>query len=105
MPREPEDVAVTMQGLVLSKLAGTWTISVGDSGEAWAKALGKLVAGLGADDLVICLISGGGSALLPLLHLAQSVDGYLTDAGMCGPEESILGRNIESVVMKSLQEM
>ena len=26
--------------------------------------------------------------------------GYLTDAGMCGPEESILGRNIESVVWR-----
>lgn len=26
--------------------------------------------------------------------------GYLTDAGMCGPEESVLGRNIESVLFK-----
>ncbi len=26
--------------------------------------------------------------------------GYLTDAGMCGPEESILGRAIESVVWR-----
>jgi metallophosphoesterase (TIGR00282 family) len=26
--------------------------------------------------------------------------GYLTDAGMCGPEASILGRNIESVVWR-----
>jgi metallophosphoesterase (TIGR00282 family) len=26
--------------------------------------------------------------------------GYLTDAGMCGPTESILGRNIESVVWR-----
>ncbi|MEO0017592.1 MAG: hypothetical protein RLZZ522_875 [Verrucomicrobiota bacterium] len=26
--------------------------------------------------------------------------GYLTDAGMCGPSESILGRNIESVVWR-----
>ena len=26
--------------------------------------------------------------------------GYLTDAGMCGPDESILGRNIESVVWR-----
>jgi 2',3'-cyclic-nucleotide 2'-phosphodiesterase len=26
--------------------------------------------------------------------------GYLTDAGMCGPEESILGRTIESVVWR-----
>jgi len=26
--------------------------------------------------------------------------GYLTDAGMCGPEHSVLGRNIESVVWR-----
>jgi metallophosphoesterase (TIGR00282 family) len=26
--------------------------------------------------------------------------GYLTDAGMCGPEESVLGRNIESVLFR-----
>jgi metallophosphoesterase (TIGR00282 family) len=26
--------------------------------------------------------------------------GYLTDVGMCGPEESVLGRNIESVVWR-----
>jgi calcineurin-like phosphoesterase len=26
--------------------------------------------------------------------------GYLTDAGMCGPEESVLGRVIESVVWR-----
>lgn len=26
--------------------------------------------------------------------------GYLTDAGMCGPDESVLGRNIESVVWR-----
>ncbi len=26
--------------------------------------------------------------------------GYLTDAGMCGPDESVLGRNVESVVWR-----
>ena len=26
--------------------------------------------------------------------------GYLTDAGMCGPEQSVLGRSIESVVWR-----
>ena len=30
----------------------------------------------------------------------QNGTGYLTDAGMCGPEESILGRTIESVVWR-----
>jgi glycerate 2-kinase len=35
-------------------------------GEAAAAEMLALVSGLGPDDLVICLISGGGSALLPL---------------------------------------
>jgi len=35
------------------------------AGEAAAGALLELAAGLGNDDLLICLISGGGSALLP----------------------------------------
>ena len=36
------------------------------AGEAAARRMLDLVRGLSADDLVICLISGGGSALLPL---------------------------------------
>ncbi len=36
------------------------------AGEAAARRILALVAGLTADDLVLCLISGGGSALLPL---------------------------------------
>jgi hydroxypyruvate reductase len=38
----------------------------GASGEAAAAEILSLVSGLSATDLVICLISGGGSALLPL---------------------------------------
>lgn len=30
----------------------------------------------------------------------QGGTGYLTDAGMCGPEESVLGRSVESVVWR-----
>ncbi|MFC1798664.1 glycerate kinase [Thermodesulfobacteriota bacterium] len=37
-----------------------------ENGEEGARAILELVSGAGADDLVICLISGGGSALLPL---------------------------------------
>jgi glycerate 2-kinase len=36
------------------------------AGEAAARRILGLVAGLSADDLVLCLISGGGSSLLPL---------------------------------------
>jgi hydroxypyruvate reductase len=36
------------------------------AGEAAARRMLELVAGLTADDLVLCLISGGGSSLLPL---------------------------------------
>lgn len=37
-----------------------------DRGEAGAYAIRKLLAGAGEQDLVLCLLSGGGSALLPL---------------------------------------
>ena len=33
-------------------------------------------------------------------NIFPSGTGYLTDAGMCGPEESVLGRTIESVVWR-----
>lgn len=36
------------------------------AGEAAAREMLRLVSGLDADDLVVCLLSGGGSALLPL---------------------------------------
>jgi metallophosphoesterase (TIGR00282 family) len=54
------------------------------------------------------LLDGKVSAVIGTHTHVQTADesifpggtGYLTDAGMCGPEESILGRNIESVVWR-----
>jgi metallophosphoesterase (TIGR00282 family) len=54
------------------------------------------------------LLDGRVSAVLGTHTHVQTADetifpggtGYLTDVGMCGPEESILGRNIESVVWR-----
>lgn len=54
------------------------------------------------------LLDGKVSAVLGTHTHVQTADdtifpggtGYLTDAGMCGPEESVLGRNIESVVWR-----
>jgi len=50
----------------------------GAAGEAAAREMLALVRGLGPDDLVLCLLSGGGSALLPLpregLTLADMAD-------------------------------
>jgi metallophosphoesterase (TIGR00282 family) len=54
------------------------------------------------------MLDGKVSAVLGTHTHVQTADetifpggtGYLTDAGMCGPEESILGRNIESVVWR-----
>ncbi len=54
------------------------------------------------------LLDGQVSAVLGTHTHVQTADerilpggtGYLTDAGMCGPEDSILGRNIESVVWR-----
>ncbi|MGF7151154.1 hydroxypyruvate reductase [Sphingomonas zeicaulis] len=44
------------------------------AGVAAAQALLAAVAGLGADDLVLCLISGGGSALLPAMPPGVSLE-------------------------------
>ena len=54
------------------------------------------------------LLDGKVSAVLGTHTHVQTADetifprgtGYLTDAGMCGPEESVLGRNIDSVVWR-----
>ena len=44
------------------------------AGEAAARRMLELVAGLGPDDLVLCLVSGGGSALLPLPAQGLTLD-------------------------------
>jgi metallophosphoesterase (TIGR00282 family) len=54
------------------------------------------------------LLDGQVSAVLGTHTHVQTADetifpggtGYLTDAGMCGPEQSVLGRHIESVVWR-----
>ena len=54
------------------------------------------------------LLDGKVSAVLGTHTHVQTADdsifpggtGYLTDAGMCGPEESILGRSIQSVIWR-----
>lgn len=54
------------------------------------------------------MLDGGVSLVVGTHTHVQTADesifpggtGYLTDAGMCGPEESVLGRSIESVVWR-----
>jgi metallophosphoesterase (TIGR00282 family) len=54
------------------------------------------------------MLDGKVSAVLGTHTHVQTADetifpggtGYLTDAGMCGPEESVLGRHVESVVWR-----
>lgn len=54
------------------------------------------------------MLDGSVSAVLGTHTHVQTADenifpggtGYLTDAGMCGPEESVLGRNIDSVLWR-----
>ena len=57
------------------------------SGERAAREMLALVRGLGAGDLVLCLLSGGGSALLPLPRDGLSLDDMAETTGMllrCG---------------------
>jgi hydroxypyruvate reductase len=46
----------------------------GEDGRRAAERILELVSGLGPDDLVVCLLSGGGSALLPLPSPGLSLD-------------------------------
>ena len=58
-----------------------------EEGVKGVRAMMRMVSGLDASDLVICLVSGGGSALMPLpaegvsLREIQSVTGLLLKAG------------------------
>lgn len=73
------------------------------AGEAAAARIGELVSGLGADDLVVCLISGGGSALLSApadgLTLAdkQAVNRQLLDCGAPISEMNCLRKHLSSL--------
>jgi len=63
----------------------------------------ELVKGLNADDLVLCLISGGGSALLPLpaagltLDLKQTVNRALLASGATISEVNCVRRHLSNI--------
>lgn len=74
-----------------------------DAGLAAARRLLARVQGLGEDDLVLCLISGGGSALLPLplpgLTLAdkQAVNRALLKSGATIGEMNTVRRHLSAI--------
>jgi len=73
------------------------------AGEAAARRMLEIVKGLSADDLVLCLISGGGSALLPLpaagLTLAdkQAVNRALLASGATIGEMNTVRRHLSAI--------
>jgi len=74
-----------------------------EAGEAAAKRMLGLVAGLGPDDLVLALISGGGSSLLPMplagLSLAdkQAVNKALLKSGATIGEMNCVRRHLSGI--------
>ncbi len=74
-----------------------------EAGEAAATRLLQLVQGLTADDLVLCLISGGGSSLLPLalpgLTLAdkQALNRALLASGASISEMNCVRRHLSAI--------
>ncbi|HUL67502.1 MAG TPA: glycerate kinase [Burkholderiaceae bacterium] len=73
------------------------------AGLAAAERLMKLVQGLSADDLVLCLISGGGSSLLPLpapgltLEHKQAVNRALLKSGATISEMNVVRRHLSAI--------
>ncbi|MDZ7866976.1 glycerate kinase [Acidovorax sp.] len=73
------------------------------AGMAAAQRMLELVAGLCEDDLVLCLISGGGSALLPLplpgitLAMKQQVNRALLQSGATIAEMNCLRRHLSAI--------
>jgi glycerate 2-kinase len=73
------------------------------SGMLAAQRMLGLVANLGEDDLVLCLISGGGSALLPLpaagltLDMKQSVNRLLLASGATISEMNCVRRHLSAI--------
>lgn len=73
------------------------------AGHAAARRMLDLVAGLTPDDLVLCLISGGGSALLPLpaagltLEDKQSVNRSLLKSGATIAEVNCVRRHLSAI--------
>lgn len=73
------------------------------AGERAARRMLSLVGGLTADDLVLCLISGGGSALLPLpagelsLEEKQAVNRALLKSGATIREMNCVRRHLSGI--------
>jgi glycerate 2-kinase len=73
------------------------------AGLAAAQRMLERVAGLNADDLVLCLISGGGSALLPLpaaglsLAIKQSINRALLKSGATIHEINCVRRHLSAI--------
>ncbi|WCM94551.1 glycerate kinase [Acidovorax sp. NCPPB 2350] len=73
------------------------------AGEAAARRMLALVQGLGADDLVLCLVSGGGSALLPLpwpglaLQDKQAIGRALLASGADIAEMNCVRRHLSAI--------
>lgn len=73
------------------------------AGEVAAQRMLKLVQGLTADDLVLCLISGGGSSLLPLplpglsLEHKQDLNRALLKSGATISEMNCIRRHLSAI--------
>ncbi|MBT0959554.1 glycerate kinase [Denitromonas sp. IR12] len=73
------------------------------AGREAASRILDLVAGLGADDTVLCLISGGGSALLPLplagvtLEEKQAINRALLKSGATISEMNCVRRHLSAI--------
>ena len=73
------------------------------AGEAAARQMLERVSGLGPDDAVLCLISGGGSALLPLpgagltLTDKQAVNRALLNSGATIAEMNCVRRHLSAI--------
>src|SRR5690606_564449 len=74
-----------------------------EAGETAARRLFERVAGLTADDLVVCLISGGGSALLPMpgagvtLADKQTINRALLASGATIAEMNCVRRHLSGI--------
>jgi hydroxypyruvate reductase len=74
-----------------------------EAGRAAARRIAEMVQGLGADDMVLCLISGGGSALLSLpadgITLAdkQAINQALLKSGAAIDEMNCVRKHLSSI--------